>query len=56
MVKMVETMLDLKKRHAVAENQYDDSRHDLARQIERLDRDIDHLVYIIEGRAATFPT
>ncbi len=49
MVGMVERMLALKQAHAAAESTLDDKRHDLARQIEQLDADIDALVYDLYG-------
>ena len=45
MVEMVEEMLRLQKEHAEAEALKEDRRHDLARRIERLDAEIDALVY-----------
>jgi len=62
MVDMVEEMLRLQKEHAEAEALKEDRRHDLARQIEQLEAQIDGLVYelygltdgeveIVEGRA-----
>jgi hypothetical protein len=49
MVAMVEEMLRLQKEHAQAEALKEDRRHDLARQIERLDAQIDALVYELYG-------
>ncbi len=49
MVEMVEEMLRLQKERAEAEALKDDRRHDLARRIERLDREIDALVYELYG-------
>ena len=45
MVALVEEMLRLQKEHAQAEALKEDRRHDLARRIERLDAEIDALVY-----------
>jgi hypothetical protein len=45
MVALVEEMLRLQKEHAEAEALKEDRRHDLARRIERLDAEIDALVY-----------
>jgi type I restriction-modification system DNA methylase subunit len=49
MVAMVEEMLRLQKEHAEAEALKEDRRHDLARRIERLDAEIDALVYELYG-------
>lgn len=49
MVALVEEMLRLKREHAAAEAAKDDRRHDLAREIERVDRAIDALVYGLYG-------
>jgi hypothetical protein len=49
MVAMVEEMLRLQKEHAEAEVLKEDRRHDLARRIERLDAEIDVLVYELYG-------
>ena len=49
MVEMVEEMLWLQKEHAQAEALKEDRRHDLARRIERLDAEIDALVYELYG-------
>ncbi|MEA3345697.1 MAG: N-6 DNA methylase [Chloroflexota bacterium] len=49
MVEMVEEMLRLQKEHAEAEALKEDRRHDLARHIERLDAEIDALVYELYG-------
>jgi type I restriction-modification system DNA methylase subunit len=49
MVEMVEEMLRLQKEHAEAEALKEDRRHDLARRIERLDAQIDGLVYELYG-------
>ena len=49
MVEMVEEMLRLQKEHAQAEALKEDRRHDLARRIERLDTEIDTLVYELYG-------
>ena len=49
MVEMVEEMLRLQKEHAEAEALKEDRRHDLARRIERLDVEIDALVYELYG-------
>jgi len=49
MVEMVEEMLRLQKEHAEAEVLKEDRRHDLARRIERLDAQIDGLVYELYG-------
>jgi len=49
MVGMVEEMLRLQKEHAEAEALKEDRRHDLARRIERLDGQIDGLVYELYG-------
>ena len=46
---MVEEMLRLQKEHAQAEALKEDCRHDLARRIERLDAEIDSLVYELCG-------
>ena len=48
-VEMVEEMLRLQKEHAKAEALKEDRRHDLARHIERLDAEIDALVYELYG-------
>jgi len=49
MVALVEEMLRLQKEHAEAEALKEDRRHDLARRIERLDAEIDALVYELYG-------
>jgi hypothetical protein len=49
MTEMVEEMLRLQKEHAQAEALKEDRRHDLARQIEQLDAQIDALVYELYG-------
>jgi hypothetical protein len=49
MVEMVEEMLRLQKEHAEAEALKEDRRHELARRIERLDAEIDGLVYGLYG-------
>jgi type I restriction-modification system DNA methylase subunit len=49
MVALVEEMLRLQKEHAQAEALKEDRRHDLARRIERLDTEIDALVYELYG-------
>jgi adenine-specific DNA-methyltransferase len=49
MVALVEEMLRLQKEHAEAEALKEDRRHDLARRIERLDAEIDALVYDLYG-------
>jgi len=49
MVALVEEMLRLQREKAAAEARLLDSRHDLARQIERLDAQIDALVYELYG-------
>jgi len=49
MVEMVKQMLSLKQEYAAAEARLEDRRHDLARQIERLDAWIDELVYELYG-------
>jgi adenine-specific DNA-methyltransferase len=49
MVALVEEMLRLQKEHAQAEALKEDRRHDLARRIERLDAEIDVLVYELYG-------
>ncbi len=49
MVALVEEMLRLQKEHAQAEAMKEDRRHDLARRIERLDAEIDALVYELYG-------
>lgn len=49
MVALVQEMLRLKREHAEAEAQLLDRRHDLAREIERTDREIDRLVYQLYG-------
>ena len=49
MVKMVEEMLRLQKEHAQADALKEDRRYDLARRIERLDAEIDALVYELYG-------
>jgi hypothetical protein len=49
MVALVEEMLRLQKEHAQAEALKEDRRHDLARCIERLDAEIDALVYELYG-------
>ncbi len=49
MVALVEEMLRLQKEHAEAEALKEDLRHDLARRIERLDAEIDALVYELYG-------
>ena len=45
MVALVEEMLRLQKEHAQADALKEDRRYDLARCIERLDAEIDALVY-----------
>ena len=49
LVALVEEMLRLQREKAEAEASLLDSRHDLARQIERLDAQIDALVYDLYG-------
>jgi len=49
MVALVEEMLRLQKEHAEAEALKEDRRYDLARRIERLDAEIDALVYELYG-------
>lgn len=49
MVSMVERMFSLKQEYAVAEAMLEDRRHDLAREIEELDAQIDQLVYELYG-------
>jgi len=49
MVTLVEEMLRLQKEHAEAVARKEDRRHDLARQIEQLDAQIDALVYELYG-------
>jgi len=49
MVALVEEMLRLQREKAAAEARLLDSRHDLARRIERLDAQIDALVYELYG-------
>ena len=49
LVALVEEMLRLQKEHAEAEALKEDRRHDLARQIEQLDAQIDALVYGLYG-------
>ena len=49
MVALVEEILRLQREKAAAEAALLDSRHDLARQIERLDAQIDALVYELYG-------
>lgn len=49
MVMLVEEMLRLQKEHAEAETLKEDRRHHLARRIERLDAEIDGLVYDLYG-------
>ncbi|MGQ9628383.1 MAG: Eco57I restriction-modification methylase domain-containing protein, partial [Anaerolineae bacterium] len=49
MVAMVEEMLRLQKEREEAEALKDDRRHELARRIERLDKEIDALVYELYG-------
>lgn len=49
MVALVEEMLRLKREHAEAEAALENRRHDLARAIERTDREIDRLVYQLYG-------
>ena len=49
LVALVEEMLRLQREKAAAEARLLDSRHDLARQIERLDAQIDALVYELYG-------
>ena len=46
---LVEEMLRLQKEHAEAEALKEDRRHDLARRIERVDAEIDALVYECTG-------
>ncbi len=48
-VALVEQMLRVQKEHAQAEADKEDRRHDLARRIERLDAEIDALVYELYG-------
>ena len=48
-VALVEEMLRLQKEHAQAEALKEDCRHDLACRIERLDAEIDSLVYELCG-------
>jgi hypothetical protein len=48
-VALVEEMLRLQREKAAAETRLLDSRHDLARQIERLDAQVDALVYELYG-------
>jgi hypothetical protein len=48
-VALVEEMLRVQKEHAQAEAHKEDRRHDLARQIERLDAEIDALVCELYG-------
>lgn len=42
-------MLDLQRQHAEADAVFEDRRHDLARRIAQLDRQIDQLVYELYG-------
>jgi adenine-specific DNA-methyltransferase len=49
MVSLVDKMIVLKKEYADANILFADSRHDLAHQIERLDAEIDKLVYDLYG-------
>jgi hypothetical protein len=49
MVALVQEMLRLQKEHAQAKSGKEDRRHDLARQIEQLDAQIDALVYELYG-------
>jgi predicted lipase len=49
MAALVEEMLRVQKEHAQAEAHKEDRRHDLARRIERLDAEIDALVYELYG-------
>jgi type I restriction-modification system DNA methylase subunit/DNA-binding transcriptional MerR regulator len=49
MVAWIEDMLRLQKEHTQAEAWKEDRRHDLARQIEQLDAQIDALVYELYG-------
>jgi hypothetical protein len=49
MVQMVEQMIALKQEHAREEVVFSDKRHELAQRIERLDQDIDALVYELYG-------
>jgi len=49
MVALVEEMLRLQKEHAQADALKEDRRYDLARCIERLDAEIDALVYALYG-------
>jgi hypothetical protein len=48
-VGMVEHMITLKNKHTEAEIMLENRRHDLAREIERLDTQIDQLVYELYG-------
>jgi hypothetical protein len=48
-VALVEEMLRVQKEHGEAEAHKEDRRHDLARQIARLDAEIDALVYELYG-------
>jgi phosphate uptake regulator len=48
-VEMVRRMLELKRKYAATEAMLEDRRHDLAREIERLDAQIDQLVYELYG-------
>jgi len=45
----VDEMLALQRDLAAAERTLDDARHDLARRIARVDREIDRLVYELYG-------
>jgi hypothetical protein len=46
---LVERMLEVQKQKAEADALLTDARHDLARQIEQLDAQIDALVYELYG-------
>jgi hypothetical protein len=46
---LVERMLEVQKQKAEADALLTDARHDLARQIEQLDAQIDALVYQLYG-------
>jgi hypothetical protein len=48
-VALVEEMLRAQKEHAEAEAHKEDRRHDLARQIDATDAQIDALVYELYG-------
>ena len=45
----MDEMLALQRDLAAAERTLDDARHDLARRIARVDREIDRLVYELYG-------